>query len=83
MKIKTRNGLVLIMVGGGGGRSASNERVATVQNHVLCLSVYLVKYRIFLSLFLQVRKQLCFHLILFISIADKRVTLMLGHASCM
>lgn len=68
MKIKTRNALVLIMVmvGGGGGCFASTERVATVQNKILCLSVYLLKYRIFMSLFLQMRKQLSFHLILFI-----------------
>lgn len=41
MKIKTRNALVLIMVvvRGRGGCFASNERVATVQNRILCLFV--------------------------------------------
>lgn len=40
-----------------GGCFASHERVATVQNKILCLIVSLLKYRIFMSPFLQMMEQ--------------------------
>lgn len=65
MKIKTINVLLLIMVMVGGAYFSLNERVATLQNKILRLSVYLLKYRMFMSPFVQMCKQLSFHLILF------------------